>query len=275
MGGTFVLDTSMACKWSYFDKGILTYADVDEVCEVVQAISQGDEYVPWTKEQKTALNKQRTEELVRRKQEEPSLPGRQNENDDATVEAMPEVKFGSPSFFAYPVEDDDAAGDPVEESTKSIPTFPPEDELPSHIDDNMDSLDAVDESVLLEVEDDSLALNEAIIRELHEERMKDMGGAAMIDSSDDEGAFLADFEDEIDLIDLESERVRIMGKAKELLHRSLLQAQFEYASRKGIVAIHGEPASTPDQTDNAGTIGPSKERFQRSLLAARYNYLKQ
>jgi hypothetical protein len=36
MGGTFVFQ-KQKCLWSHFDRGILTYADMDEVCNVVEA----------------------------------------------------------------------------------------------------------------------------------------------------------------------------------------------------------------------------------------------
>jgi len=66
MGGTFVLDGKGKCQWSYFDQGILTYADVDEVCQVVQAVAGGDKYIPWTSEQKAALKRERQQALVER-----------------------------------------------------------------------------------------------------------------------------------------------------------------------------------------------------------------
>jgi hypothetical protein len=71
MGGTFVFSQQQDDSvWSYFDQGILCYANVEEVGHVVHATLKGEVYVPPTKAEKAALKKAREEAFIRQQQEE-------------------------------------------------------------------------------------------------------------------------------------------------------------------------------------------------------------
>ena len=343
MGGTFVLDASLTCKWSYFDQGILAYADVEEVCRVLESNSQGDEYIPWTKEQAAFFNKERTEEFVQRQREEQNFERTEREMVAPTAESASEQSDVTPSFFARPVEFGEAVSDPeetlsevegknkdpnadayvsvllateddsnelaepivleleeehMEEMNTAIDTSgcdeddeivdgtsvdvdvefgeavsDPDETLTVMQGKNKDPIAAEYESALLATEDVSIELAEPIVLDLDEERTKEMN-AVIHDLGGDEDNEIVDGTS----VDVDSERMGISAREKDLFQRLLLQSQFDNAAMTSRAGEREEPQTFTDhdvvvvmEANDEESLGTDKELFQRRLLAARYN----
>jgi len=182
MGGTFVLDSTLGCKWSYFDQGILTYADIDRICEVLQAISLGEEYIPWTKEQRSILNKQREEEFVQRQRELSLAAIEMKKLEDTIVAAPQENKVGASPFFAqslkYVDETNLLTDIPTNSTSESFVELTPNEEaivqeLGGEIVQETDE-EIVQELAEKMVEEIIQELDKEVIEELDEEMVQDI-----------------------------------------------------------------------------------------------------
>lgn len=77
MGGTFIF-SGTECIWEHFDRGILNFANMDDICQVADAAAQGGRYVPPTNIRSAQESRQRfwatkDEEAKRRDEEEVRL----------------------------------------------------------------------------------------------------------------------------------------------------------------------------------------------------------
>jgi hypothetical protein len=303
MGGTFVLDSDLKCQWSYFDQGILNYADVDEVCQVLRAVSNGEEYVPWTKQQKAALNQEREARVARqlRQQDAP-----------VTMVAKTELKVEEPTvdtptvpstFFADGIEEVVEAPTELgaiekesEEIQSDIMVMEEEssfqdslEDLEEAIDSLQDSWEAREEAIVEDLDEEVVVeeLEEVIVEELYEEAVEEL--EASIDEKEGEGAFVKTI-DTLDenMLSSQPQVSEASIRAKELFQRSLLKAHLEYASALTGTEKPTEPnnsmrLSPPSpkkayEEDNSAdgaassAIVNKKERFYRNLLQAQYRY---
>lgn len=244
MGGTFVLDSNGTNKWSYFDQGILSYVDVDEVYQVVKAIAGGDEYVPWTAEQRAALNRQRQELLVQQvkestMQESPEVDA--NEDDGrATTKTRP-------NFFAQPVDEVTPGTDFENQRTENNDESSSENDTQS-LDKDFSAEDASDK------------LRKDIVDEKNEVALEESGDmVGENDSARGSDNLIQDNDQTSSRLGEERHRTQSM-QAKELFQRALLQSKLSYA------ATPSTPSSVPESSIS------DTELFQRKLLTARLRY---
>lgn len=264
MGATFVLDGDLKCRWSYFDQGILTYADLDEVQKVIQEVSISNAKVLLTAEPDDASS--RDSDLLL----DPFVASDEDVQDDAS---SPEVEETLPVFDDMLDSDESMTKSDQENRQGEISVL----SVVANAEESIAAEPAPDEDLML---DD---LEEAILDELHEEAAIELEAAR--EEENDEDATRVDFlfELEIDQAVSKIEKYET-GQARELFLRSLLQARLQYEknarSLPSLLVAEVPAASSSTSLFEGQAAGvsttansrPNMEIFQRNLLKAQYKY---